>query len=136
MFSPGYTNIGCFKEFFRVGDKAIAYLQGSDVDLILDGDPKERQYAIDKCFLAAKSRGYKVFGLSYQGYCSSSDAAQDTYNKYGPSTNCKNHGKGGNAAMQVYRIVGMSTIMLSRTSEVRWFLEPTFAISIYGGSFC
>ena len=73
----------------------------------MDGSYPKRRDAIQKCARAARRRGYKVFAVQNGGWCASSATAQYTYNKYGLSKACKNDGKGGPWANQVYSIGGM-----------------------------
>lgn len=65
-----------------------------------------RVQAIEKCYQAAKKRGYKVFAVQNGGWCASSATASMTFDKYGKSTSCKTDGKGGPWANEVYYING------------------------------
>ena len=55
-----------------------------------------------------------MFALQNGGWCASAENAENTYNKYGSSTNCHADGKGGGSANQVYKIllIGRVTIDL------------------------
>lgn len=96
-------HIGCY------GDKssapAIPSLEGED--LLLDGDAKSRKDAEQKCARVALKRGYVYFAIQDGGRCLSSFTAQDTYSKYGLSTDCQG-GKGGKMASDVYEVVMFS----------------------------
>ena len=59
---------------------------------------------IQKCALFAKLIGYKVFAIQNGGECLTSATAHKTYSKYGESQVCKDDGKGGPFANQVYRL--------------------------------
>ena len=96
-----YTTIGCFKD---QGSRAIPSLEGQDS--ILDGSYQARQDSIEKCYKAAKKRGFHIFAVQNGGWCASSATAGKTFNKYGKSTACKSDGKGGPWANQVYYITG------------------------------
>ena len=100
-YHPGYTTIGCFKDH---GSRAIPSLEGQDS--ILDGSYQARQNSIEKCYNAAKKRGFDIFAVQNGGWCASSATAGKTFNKYGTSTACKSDGKGGPWANQVYYITG------------------------------
>lgn len=92
-------HIGCY------GDKAanvIPSLEGKDP--LLDGEPKSRRDAVQKCARVALKQGYAYFAIQDGGNCHSSLTAQDTYNMYGLSSNC-NLGKGGKMASDVYEVI-------------------------------
>ena len=72
----------------------------------MDGSYKSRQDSIEKCYKAAKKRGFHIFAVQDGGWCASSTTAGKTFNKYGKSTACKSDGKGGPWANQVYYITG------------------------------
>ena len=95
-----YKSLGCWKD---TSDRAILTLEGSSS--ILDGSYGSRTYAIQKCYEAASSLGYDVFAIQDGGDCFSSATARDTYKKHGPSTSCRDDGKGGPWANEVYEIV-------------------------------
>ncbi|KAL9972614.1 hypothetical protein ACROYT_G018952 [Oculina patagonica] len=102
---PLYETIGCFQDH---GSRAIPTLEGQDS--ILDGSYQLRQNAIEKCYLAAKKRGFQVFAVQNGGWCASSASAFKTFNKYGKSSACKSDGKGGPWANQVYYITGYKSV--------------------------
>ena len=99
--NPRYTTIGCFKD---QGNRAIPSLEGQDS--ILDDNYQARQDSIEKCYKAAKKRGFHIFAVQNGGWCASSATAGKTFNKYGKSTACKSDGEGGPWANQVYYITG------------------------------
>lgn len=92
--------IGCFKDTSR---RAIPQLDGKSP--LLRGNYKRRRYAIRKCALVAKKRGYGVMGVQDGGWCASGPRAFKTFAKYGRSNRCR-RGKGGPWANDVYRIIG------------------------------
>ena len=94
-----YVSIGCFKDTSR---RAIPTLEGKDS--ILDGSYRMRENPIEKCYEAAKARGFLVFAVQHGGWCASSLLAAQTFDKYGNSSDCKSDGKGGPWANQVYLI--------------------------------
>ena len=55
-----------------------------------------------------------MFALQNGGFCASSATAQNTYDKYGPSSDCKDDGKGGPLANQVYAFQGWFEIKHAR----------------------
>ena len=75
-------------------------------DVLLKDNYSQRNHAIQKCAVAALSRGYKMFGIRDGGNCVSSPNAHKVYDEYGESQNCKNDGKGGPRANQVYNVTG------------------------------
>ena len=95
-------HIGCY------ADKAapeIPSLEGKDP--LLDGEPETRKDAEQKCARVALKRGYVYFAIQDGGHCHSSLTAQDSYNKYGLSLDCK-LGKGGKMASDVYEVIMFS----------------------------
>ena len=72
----------------------------------LKGNYGTRPDAIEKCYKAAISKGYRYFAVQNGGWCASSSTAGNTYKKYGPSKGCKSNGKGGSWANEVYKIKG------------------------------
>ena len=96
-----YETMGCFQDR---GSRAIPTLEGKDS--ILDGRYRARQQSIEKCYQAAKKRGFHVFAVQDGGWCASSALAAKTFNKYGKSSACKSDGEGGPLANQVYYIKG------------------------------
>ena len=75
-------------------------------DVFLKDSYSQRNDAIQKCALAAKLRGYKTFAIQDGGMCVSGPNSHQTFDKYGKSQDCKNDGKGGPWANQVYRLTG------------------------------
>ncbi|KAI8495168.1 hypothetical protein Bbelb_271540 [Branchiostoma belcheri] len=95
-----YRSLGCWTDS---NNRAIPPLEGLDPRL---QDPyRLRQNAIEKCYQAARDRGYDVFALQDGGWCASSSAAREAYRQYGPSHRCANNGKGGDWANHVYEII-------------------------------
>ena len=78
-------------------------------DPLLKDSYDSRQNPTHKCYLAALKRGYQVFAVQHGGQCFSGPAAQQTYNKSGPSDACEADGEGGPGANQVYNITGLLT---------------------------
>ena len=91
---------GCYRD---TGRRAIAPLEGRS--RLLKGSYRRRRYAIEKCALAAKRRGYSMFAIQHGGWCASTKYAYRTYRKYGTSRKCRN-GKGGPWANDVYVVKG------------------------------
>ena len=100
-----YESVGCYKDS---DERAITSAEGYRYSLpdphMLSHDYKTRKQAIQKCALFAKLQGYKMFAVQDGGQCLTSPTAHLTYNKYGESQDCKNDGKGGPQANQVYRL--------------------------------
>ena len=82
-------------------ERAIPTLEGTLP--ILSDYYRNRTDPIEKCANAAESLGFKVFALQHGGWCSSAANAIDTYDIYGPSTDCLSDGEGGGWANQVYQ---------------------------------
>ena len=93
--------MGCYKD---TGNRAIPKIEGKDS--ILDGPYRSRKNAIAKCAIAALNRGFKVFAIQNGGWCASSATAEQTFNKYGKSNDCKDDGEGGPMANSVYVFQG------------------------------
>ena len=70
---------------------------------ILDGKFEVRNDPIKKCSQAAFSLGYQVFALS-EGECKTSVFAKLTYQMYGTSNACNDHGTGGKTVNRVYEL--------------------------------
>ena len=101
LFSSKYESLGCYRDkSFR----AIPSLERSDV--LLEDSYSQRNDAIRKCALAARVRGYQTFALQDGGMCVGSLDANETFGKYGRSQDCRNDGKGGPWANQVYNLTG------------------------------
>lgn len=96
-------HIGCYA--YKSSAPGIPSLEGKDV--LLDGDPKTRAEAKEKCSRVALKRGYVYFAIQDGGRCLSSLTAQDTYSKYGLSADCQG-GKGGKMANDVYEVIMFS----------------------------
>ena len=95
-------HVGCY------ADKTVAAIPSLEgKDPLLDGDPKTREDALQKCARVAFKLGYVYFAIKDGGQCLSSLTAQDTYNKYGLSTDCLD-GNGGKMASDVYEIIMFS----------------------------
>ena len=93
--------LGCFKDDIP---RAIDPLEGNiNASSILIGHYKTRPTQIRRCYLAAKYLNYRVFAVQDGGQCFSSATAEETYAKYGKSTECLG-GEGGPMASYVYRI--------------------------------
>ena len=95
-----YSSVGCYRDTLP---RAIPTLE--DTDSVLDGGfffYQRRQNAIVKCAVAARKRGFAAFALQDGGWCAASANALETFNKYGRSSDCKNDGKGGPLANNVY----------------------------------
>jgi len=95
-----YTGVGCYRD---TADRAIPPLE--DTDPVLNGSAfsyYNRQNAIVKCAVAARKRGFPAFALQDGGWCAASANALETFNKYGKSSECKNDGRGGYWANNVY----------------------------------
>ena len=100
-FSIKYESLGCFRD---QSVRAIPSLERRDV--LLKDSYAQRNDAILKCALAAKVRGYQTFALQDGGMCLTGPNATETFDKYGKSQGCKNDGKGGRWASQVYNLTG------------------------------
>ena len=95
---PFFTSVGCWKD---TQNRAIATLEGQDDRL--DGSYGSRSNPIQKCYEAAKERGFTYFAVQHGGWCASSATAAETYKKYGGANNCQD-GEGRGWANDVYKI--------------------------------
>ena len=101
LSSVQYESLGCYRDK-RV--RAIPSMENRDI--LLKDSYLQRSYAIEKCALAAIIRGYKTFAVQDSGVCVGGPKAHKTFDKYGKSQDCKNDGKGGLRANQVYYLMG------------------------------
>ena len=101
LSSVKYESLGCYKD---KSVRAIPSMERSDA--LLKDNYSQRNHAIQKCAVAALSRGYKMFAIKDGGMCVGSLNAHKVYGKYGKSQDCKNDGKGGAGANQVYNLTG------------------------------
>ena len=97
----GRIDLGCWKDS---EDSAIA------------GKTRLRSdRPIEDCYNFAKERKWSVFGIEAGDRCFTSPDAGATYQKHGESTDCEEGGKGGDWAMNVYRVtsssIGKNTIL-------------------------
>ena len=95
---------------------------------MLDGSYQARQDSIEKCYKAAKKRGFHIFAVQNGGWCASSATAGNTFNKYGKSTACKSDGKGGPWANQVYYITG--ELRAKSVTQSSFNLETSVGVSL------
>ncbi|KAI8522215.1 hypothetical protein Bbelb_019690 [Branchiostoma belcheri] len=109
-----YTSLGCWRDS---GSRAMAYLEGTNS--LLDGDYQSRHHAIQKCYLAALSRHFTVFGVQHGGQCFGSADGINTYNRYGPTTTCAEDGEGGAWGNEVYKITGYTSLGCWRDTNTR-----------------
>ncbi|XP_035666862.1 uncharacterized protein LOC118409712 [Branchiostoma floridae] len=112
-----YVTLGCWRD---TADRAIPTLEGTDPRLDNRYYPA-RQNPIEKCYLVAFDRGFRVFAVQDDGACMGSADAHNTYKKYGPSTACAADGEGGPWANEVYQITANvpeeTTTFVNGTSE-------------------
>ena len=101
LSSVKYESLGCYK------DKSVRAIPSMErTDALLKDNYSQRNHAIQKCAVAALTRGYKIFAIQDGGMCFGSPNAHMVYDKYGKSQDCKNDGKGGAGAKQVYNLTG------------------------------
>ena len=93
--------MGCFKD---TGNRAITTIEGKDP--LLKGRYRKRRNAVAKCAIAARRKGFHMFAIQNGGWCVASATAVRTFDKYGKSGACRNDGKGGPYANNVYVIKG------------------------------
>ena len=84
-------SLGCWKDKYNLKDSAIPAREGP--------------IGLQRCFTIALKKGYKVFALQGGNKCYTSARAHLTYLKYGRSDKCKEDGRGGESASEVYKIV-------------------------------
>ena len=104
-FNQGaYKELGCFAD--KHPARAIPTLEENDkVKSVLTPHYKRRDYAIEKCYGAAKFLKFNAFAVQDGGQCFASKNTKAEALKYGKSTNCKDDGKGGPLASAVYEIL-------------------------------
>jgi hypothetical protein len=93
IFFQDYRHIGCFKDAW---DRAIPSLHTAF---------KKEIGAVKSCADLSKKKGYTVFSVEFGGECYSGPNAEQTYDKYGRASNCKD-GVGGSWAADVYTFLG------------------------------
>ena len=99
-----YTHIGCFKDNWP--PSILSIIEGNqNVSQILNGHYRRRKNPIYKCYLATKHLGYRVFGLTNDGLCVTSEDAGFDYHKLGQTIECNSKGTGGALAIDVYKIM-------------------------------
>ncbi|XP_078364950.1 uncharacterized protein LOC144649337 [Oculina patagonica] len=108
LSSVKYESLGCYRD---KPERSISSMEGRDI--FLKDSYSQRNDSIQKCAVAAKVRGYKTFAIQDGGMCVGSPRAQETFGKYGKSQGCKNDGKGGPWANQVYNLTGTMEDILS-----------------------
>ena len=96
--------LGCYYQDYH--DKAFVTLENS-IELV-KGCYAERKNVIGKCYLAAASKGKKMFAIQSEGKCLGSyqNDVNQTLDKLEKSVDCKN-GKGGSrkgGAISVYQV--------------------------------
>jgi len=102
--SQGFIGVGCFRDTIK--DRALP-------DLIANFriqkpyiDWTNITRTIHHCAQAAQSKDYVYFGIQFWGECWASHTGHVTYDKHGPSNNCK-LGVGEGYTNYVYRNTGL-----------------------------
>ncbi|XP_066275871.1 uncharacterized protein [Branchiostoma lanceolatum] len=98
--SSQYISLGCWQD--TAENTAIPTLEGTDPRL--DGRFIVRENPIEKCYEVALSFGFTMFAVRNGGACTGSADGLNTYQKNGPSSDCRADGKGGFWANEVYQI--------------------------------
>ncbi|XP_031554877.1 uncharacterized protein LOC116291804 isoform X2 [Actinia tenebrosa] len=93
-----FASLGCWRD---TESFAIPSLEGTDPRL--SESYRLRAKPIDTCASVAFKHGYKVFGIHRGGACFSGPKADQTFNIFGESADCKS-GRGGVGATDVYRL--------------------------------
>ncbi|XP_048589005.1 uncharacterized protein LOC5518116 isoform X2 [Nematostella vectensis] len=93
-----FASLGCWRDTEGI---AIPSLEGAETTLMDTYDMRPKP--IDTCANAASKHGYKVFAIQRGGVCLSGPHAEETFNKFGESSDCKD-GRGGKFANDVYRL--------------------------------
>ena len=112
LSSFNYESLGCYKDKRR---EALPSMEGTDA--LLKDNYSQRNHAIQKCAVAALTRGYKMFAIQDGGMCVGSPNAHKVYGKYGKSQDCKIDGKGGVGTNEVYNLTGTMEGQYSDKSE-------------------
>ena len=94
--------MGCYRDDSSI--RAVPDLERTD--LVLDGNYRVRQNAVEKCAIVARKKGFRMFAIQDHGRCLSSATAGETFDKYGKSDKCSEDGKGGPWANNVYAFRG------------------------------
>lgn len=90
-FYSVFKSIGCWADSPK--NRAMDSLEGKNTQL-KHHDYKTRVNALMKCAEAADDQDFKLFALQNGGQCFGGKNAENTYRKYGPSSEC-----GGNHVM-------------------------------------
>jgi len=99
MLVDNIKDIGCYKDN---PERAIPLLEA--MSPLLDGSYVQRPAAIRRCAKVAYDLKLDVFAVQNGGQCLGGPDANLNYKKYGSSTQCRENGRGGPWANQVYRI--------------------------------
>ena len=99
MLVDNIKDIGCYKDN---PERAIPLLEA--MSPLLDGSYVQRPAAIRRCAKVAYDLKLDVFAVQNGGQCLGGPDANLNYRKYGSSTRCRENGRGGPWANQVYRI--------------------------------
>ena len=94
-----YRYKGCWKDSYP--DRALEPAEGNSS--FLDGDYPFRENATMKCFETARNWSRPIFAVQDGGQCFT-EAPGQSYDKYGPSSDCKDDGEGGPMANDVFEI--------------------------------
>ncbi|XP_022800544.1 uncharacterized protein LOC111338336 isoform X2 [Stylophora pistillata] len=93
-----FKSIGCWADSTKI--RAMDSLEGRSSRL--KQPYKTRVNALMKCAEVADEQDLKIFGLQNGGQCFGGKNAENTYRKYGQSTECAGDGEGGPWSNEVY----------------------------------
>jgi len=99
---PNYEKLGCFKSEKSRRHQAfrIKYM-----DFLNQSDSKDTKTTVERCLRVAIAKGFKYFAVRNRAQCWSDQNAAANYNKYGPSSDCKDGvGLAREKAFVVYKI--------------------------------
>ena len=86
------------------------------------------RHSIIRCYSVCYLSGYHVFALQDGGWCGSSATAENTYKKFGESTDCPADGEGGPALNQVYKIHYISEFTSKETRSLDFLIRLYYFI--------
>ena len=83
------------------------------MDFLNQSDSKDTKTTVERCLRVAIAKGFKYFAVRNRAQCWSDKNAAANYNKYGPSSDCKDGvGLAREKAFVVYKIKGKHIIIL------------------------
>jgi len=99
---PTYEKLGCFKGQKGRRNRAFSIRY---MDFLNQFDSKDTKPTIERCLRVAIAKGFKYFAVRNRAVCWSDNNAAENYNKFGPSSDCKDGvGLHKKKSIMVYKI--------------------------------